>query len=42
MEKYMKVFMMVVCLLFLVGTADATYLNDSGVVYNMIDYPEFP
>jgi hypothetical protein len=41
MEKFMKVFMMVVCLLFLVGTANATYLNDSGVLYNMIDYPEF-
>ena len=42
MKKYMKVFITVVCLLFLVGPANAAdYMLDSGVMYNKIDYPEF-
>lgn len=41
MEKFLKGFMMVVCLLFLAGTANAENLNDIGVLYNKIDYPEF-
>jgi hypothetical protein len=42
MEKFMKVFMMVVCLLFLVGTANASvHMMEALVIYNKIEYPEF-
>ena len=41
MGNFIKGFMMAVCLLFLVGTANATNLNDFGIMYNKIDYPEF-
>ena len=41
MERYMKFFMVIVCFLLLVGTANAQHLSDVSVRYDSRYFPEF-
>ncbi len=41
MERYMKLFMVIVCFLLLVGTANAGHLEGGQVKYDLVMFPNF-